>query len=484
LKEDYWKPDKNSPIPLYEQIKKYIKEKISEGYWPIGSKLPTQRQFAKSFDVNRSTIVTAIEELVSEGLLECKTKGGTIVKNNTWTLLSKTPPPDWMSYAKAGTYHPNFNTVKQINTYEYSPEITRLGTAELSPDFFPKPMIDKFSKSFLRNIQTLGYEEPKGSYALRKELSIYLKKIGVNASPEQILIVSGALQALHLISIGILYRGSTILTESPSYIYSINVFQSASMQLYGIPMDENGIQASKIIKAKRQTNAAILYTIPYFHNPTGISMSAERKKDLLSICEEERLPIIEDDTYRELYIDIEAPRPIKSLDKNDHVLLVGSMSKILFPGLRIGWVVGQESVIDRLADIKMQTDYGTSSLSQTAAVELFSSGLFFEYLKDIRKELKIRRDIALSSLNKHFFDIATWTIPHGGFYIWLSLKNPISMQKLFDYCLSKNILINPGNIYHHSSNRHIRISYSYASYEQLEISLKILSDIIRKMYKG
>ncbi len=275
---DNWKPDKALSIPLYEQIKVYIKNKISQGHWPIGSKIPTQRSLAKQFEVNRSTVITAIEDLIAEGLLEGKTKGGTVVKNNNSHLKSKTLPPDWLSYVRAGLHQPNFDTVQKITVYERSPKMIKLGAGELSPNLFPEDLMDNISKSLVNNTKSLSYGLPKGSLELRRTLSEYLKTAGIIADPEQILIVSGVLQALHLISIGILYKGSTILTEKPSYIYSVHVFQSAKMKLFGIPMDEDGLQVNKIAKYKRQRNAAILYTIPSFQNPTGICMSDKKKK--------------------------------------------------------------------------------------------------------------------------------------------------------------------------------------------------------------
>ncbi len=151
------------------------------------------------------------------------------------------------------------------------------------------------------------------------------------------------------------------------------------------------------------------------------------------------------------------------------------------PGLRIGWVVGHESVIDRLADVKMQTDYGSSSISQLAVNELISGGYYCDYLQNIRKELKVRRDITLTALGKYFSDIADWKVPKGGYFVWLRFKSPLSMPKLFNECLSKGLFINPGNIYQYKSNQHIRISYSYASYRELEYGLKILSYTVRKI---
>ena len=153
------------------------------------------------------------------------------------------------------------------------------------------------------------------------------------------------------------------------------------MILESIPMDKEGILIREVINYKKKFGGSILCTIPSFHNPTGILMSEKRRNELLFACEKERLPIIEDDIYSDLWIDEEPPMSLKSRDPNGLVLYVGSLSKALSPGFRIGWVVGPEPVIDRLADIKMQSDYGASSLSQWAATEWLQSGMYYENLK-------------------------------------------------------------------------------------------------------
>lgn len=476
-----WKPDKKSSMPLYKQIVLYIKGKIENGEWPIGSKIPSQRALANIFDVNRSTIVTAFDELTAEGLISGKTGGGTKVINNTWSLLSSKSSPDWNSYVHSGIHRPNQTFIQKINQLEFNPSLIRLGTGELSPELLPNEMMKEVFRSSINKIKPLRYEEPKGILPLREEISQYLKKDGIDVSSSSILIVSGALQALQLISVGILDRGSTVFLEKPSYLYSIYLFQSADMRLCGFPIDKEGIQVLDIPHYKQLKRGSILYTIPSFHNPTGTVMSLERRKTLLEICEKERLPIIEDGVYEDLWIDESPPKSLKSMDRNGMVLYLGSMSKSLSPGLRIGWVVGPEPVIERLADIKMQTDYGSSSLSQWIAYEWFISGLYDEYLEYIREELRIRREIAISALNKYFTDIGTWNIPKGGFYIWLKLNNNISMHDLFNKSLDKGILINPGSIYEPESSSYLRISYSYASLEDIEQSLCILAKIIKEI---
>lgn len=478
-----WKPNKSSPIPLHKQITDFIKEKISNGEWTIGYKLPPQRTLAKELGVNRSTLVTAYDELIAEGLIEGKSGSGTRVVNNTWNLLATTPPPDWNSYVKVGTHKPNLPTIQEINQVEFIPDIIRLGTGELSPNLIPSITMKKIFQQLSYKEITYGYEEPKGLLPLREQIANYLNTIGISASPSSILIVSGALQALQLISVGLLHRGSTVLTEKQSYLHSLNVFQSAGMRLVGIPLDKEGIQANLIQQYKKQQKAALLYTIPSFHNPTGTLMTLERRKQLLDICQQEQLPLIEDDVYRELWFDESPPKPIKAFDKHGMVLYLGSLSKSLSPGLRIGWIVGPEPVVEHLADIKMQTDYGSSSLSQWAAVEWFSSELYYKHINEVREQLKTRRDFTLDTLNKYFSDIAVWDKPTGGFYIWLRLLPSLSMRKLFEMALAEGILLNPGNVYDKKAEQYLRISYSFASLPNIHDGIKRLSKIIKTLAK-
>ncbi|SEN71287.1 PLP-dependent aminotransferase family protein [Lihuaxuella thermophila] len=476
-----WKPDPRSAVPLFLQIKEFIKGKIESGEWPVGTQIPTQRALARSFEVNRSTVVAALEELKADGLIQGKSGSGTRVVNHSWSLLSSSAPPDWNAYVRAGIHPPNLPAIQEINRAEFDPHVIRLGTGELSPQLYPREMMKQVMGSVSDRIHSLGYEEPKGLLPLREQLSEYLRTIGIEASPSSILIVSGALQALQLIAFGLLQQGSSVFLERPSYLYSLNVFQSAGVRLFGVPMDESGMTTTVITEQKKRRNAALLYTISSFHNPTGITMSAERRQELLRMCEQEQLPIIEDDVYRELWLDEPPPPPLKALDKNGLVLYLGSISKTLSPGLRIGWVTGPESVIDRLADIKMQTDYGSSSLSQWVATEWLASGKYFEHLDQIRRELRIRRDIALEALEDHLSGLAEWPIPKGGFYIWMRLFPSLSLRELFEQALKEGILINPGNVYDGNDSCHLRLSYSYASPGDLQNGIRRLSKLIQKL---
>ncbi|MEJ8547844.1 PLP-dependent aminotransferase family protein [Brevibacillus borstelensis] len=474
-----WKPDKLADTPVYLQMIQYMKEKIASGEWPINTRLPTQRAMAEAWGVNRSTVITALDELKAEGLIESVMGSGTIVSNNTWSLLTSAAPPDWMSYVQTADHPSNMQTIQDINKYESDSSMIRLGTGELSPELLPLRETEEILSSLNGRLTHLGYSEPKGWLPLREAVSGHLRTKGIEATPASILIVSGALQALQLISQGILRQGSGILLERPSYLYSLSVFQSSRMRLLGVPMDEEGIRPESLSRQKQLHDAALLYTIPSFHNPTGAFMSESRRRQVMAICERERLPVLEDDVYGELWLDEPGPLPLKALDQNGLVLYAGSLSKTLSPGLRIGWVVGPEPVIERLADVKMQTDYGASALSQLAAAEWLREDRYDRHLKRVRASLKERRDLACKALRRWFSDVADWQVPGGGFYIWLRLKQTRSMRTLFLRALGEGILLNPGYVYDQTDSRHLRISYAYAKEGELENALFRLSQLLR-----
>ncbi|NIK71568.1 MULTISPECIES: PLP-dependent aminotransferase family protein [unclassified Paenibacillus] len=472
--ETNWRPDRSRGIPIYRQIADYVRSKIESGEWPTGSRIPTERAAAKVFGVNRSTVVQAFAELAADGLIEGKSGSGTIV--SAASAWDKQVPklPDWESYVKTGVHRPNQRTIQDINHAEFIPDIIRLGTGEPSPDLFPKAM-NRIFRQQPSQTDIFGYPEPRGLYSLREEISKHMTGYGISVSPDSVLIVSGALQALQLIALGLLKNGSSVLTESPSYLQSLQVFQSAGMSMWGLPLDEEGLDAIALERYAASGKGTLLYTIPSFHNPTGKVMSLKRRQDVYQLCVKHKLPILEDDAYRDLWLDKPSPPPLKSLDQNGLVLYIGSMSKTLSPGLRIGWVIGPEQVIHRLADVKMQSDYGASTLSQWTVMQFLRQGLYEEHLDQVRKELRSRRAYMLQLLESYLKEAAEWEVPTGGFYIWLRFKRDISVPALFDAAIKDGVLLNPGYLYDKADRNHLRLSYSYASFEQMKTGIERLA---------
>ncbi|MFC6176644.1 PLP-dependent aminotransferase family protein [Companilactobacillus huachuanensis] len=472
-----WKPDKKSSVPVYRQIVKYMCDKVASGEWIIGSRLPSQRALAEVFDVNRSTISTAIDELTSYGIISGKSGAGTQIVSNTWSLMLPTKP-SWKKLISSGYLQENNDRMQQINRLEFAPDIIRLGTGELDPRLFPQKMWTEVLQKMSVEITSLGYAEPLGILELRQAIVEHMKQFDINVSTKNVLVTSGALQALQLISSCMLKEGSTVFTEAPTYLKSLQMFQSAGLNLKGISMDQDGIEYWKIAKQFQQSESSILYTIPTNQNPTGITMSNIRRQELMNFCIKNRLPIIEDGAYQELCFDGKPALPLKAIDDNGMVMYLGSASKTLAPGLRIGWVIASEPVIQRLGDAKMQMDYGASSLSQLVFAEFLQSGKYDKYLLDLKQTLKRRRDNALLTLKKYFQDIATWDVPIGGFYIWLTFNENVEVDDLFERALDKGILLNPGDIYDFKHNRSLRLSFAYVTSGEFNSAMHSMRTII------
>jgi len=471
-----WQPNRQGEMTLQQQIVTWITEHIERGDWVAGTKLPTQRQLALQFGVNRSTVQQALEELKAAGILESKVGSGIFVAQNSWHSLITQSQPNWQSFIDTSLHKPNYHTIQLINEYEQRDDIIRLGTGELAPTLLPTAEIEASLKELSLQPKALGYSSPQGSDKLREAICEYVKKRGIYAKPKNVCIVSGALQALQLVAVGLLEQGSIVFQEQTSYLNSVHPFQSVGMQMLSIERDE---QLAQTLAQKKRKRQAVFYAVPTLNNPTGGVWTSFEKRQLYQACKASRIPIIEDDVYHELLFEAATP-PIKSMDDSGQVLYIGSVSKTLSPGLRIGWLIGPTTVIERLADIKMQTDYGSSAISQEIVLHWLQSGKYEKHIQSLRKELLRRANFVEGILQKSFTEIASWDKPKGGFYIWLRFHEPIVDKELFTKLLHRQVLINPGYIYDSQDTQHIRLSYAYATEEELEIGLKILYECVLK----
>lgn len=478
-----WKPDRDVKTPIYDQIVTYITGRIMSGEWPAEAVVPTQRELAAIFGVNRSTVVTALEELKSRGLLETAGKLGTRISASK-DVAGQKGQPDWAYHIREGVHFSNDETIQQINRLETTPGMIRLSSGEISPNLYPQEAMRRVLVELSENLGSMGYEEPRGSMLLREQICLYLKRSGINVSPACILIVSGALQAIQLIAMGLLQAGSMVLMERPSYLYSLNILPSMGMRRYGVPVDSQGLRADLLEDFKPRNHQALLYVNPNFQNPTGTVMSEGRRQELMSICSRERIPVVEDDVYRELWLDKPLPASLKSRDDQGLVLHVGSVSKTLSPGLRIGWIAGPETVIERLSDLKMQADYGSSSLAQAAVAQWMKQGHCEQHMENLRGQLAIRRDVAIQALNTYFSDIARWEIPAGGFYVWMEILAPVRISQVFEEAIKAGVLFYPGYLYDTETNQYMRLSYSHATLEDIRTGIQKLSYIIRSLMKA
>lgn len=459
-------------------IAKYIRDKILHGDWFIGMKIPSHRKLAEQFNVNRVTIIKSIELLESESFIFTKEGSGTYVNdylNNHSTFNNWAQSMEWSAKSRSEY------TVQLINKLETDSNFIHISKGELGKNLIPEIKLQQAMISVSKYIGDLsfGYNNGYGYLNLRKLIAKRLQEDGIDISFDNILITSGALHAIQLLTTGFLSQNATIFFNTPSYIESTHVFDSFNMKKVRIPYN-NLYDFKNIIENYSFTTEGALYIEPTFNNPTGAYLPIETQKDIIKYCQIHNIPVIEDDIYRDLYFTTSPIPSMKSLDKNGNIIHISSFSKSVAPALRIGWIVASEKVIEQLADIRMQSDYGSSILSQMVIYELLKNGDFDDHVNHLRSKLKEKRDYMIEILAEHFSQTANWTVPKGGFFIWVTFNENINIKQVFfDLINKENILINPGYIYGSKYNT-VRLSFAYETVENIHYALIKLKQYVNQ----
>lgn len=470
--------DRTDKEPLYRQIVKQFESLIVNGELPPGSLLPTERELAKRLGVNRSTVSVAYDELRSRGLIHSVQGSGTRVSEDIWGASLRTP--NWRSYTETSFFRPTLPMVRRIWDAGKDPRNINLARAEISPDLWPTAVLKQLL-SDVSPMMSLGYGDPRGEQCLRFAVSEHVRQhFGLHATPEQILITAGAQQAIHLIIQSLLQPGDAVALEKPSYAYSLPVLASAGLRLFPIRMDENGLVPDDVLTLHEKHRIRMVLVNPTHQNPTGTTLNLGRRRKLLEICGDLGVPIVEDDAYGALNLETEfvAPRPVASMEGGEHqVLYIGTLSKTIAPGLRIGWITGPKSVIDRVAEVKEQIDFGASVISQVVAAKLLTSGVWEKQVEKLLVTLRQRRDTMVRCLREHVGDKLEFSIPRGGYHLWARLKKPVPETTLLDAVIRHGVLVVPGRVYG-SDHGYIRLTFANSTAEQIQAGIRRLGDAL------
>lgn len=467
-----WQPDKQGNTPVYQQIAQWLERQIIQGDLPPGAALPAERALAQRLGVNRGTVSAAYEELRAAGLLQSWQGSGTWVSRHLWGVQRV---PNWHKYTNGGAFLPAYPLVKRIQEACFDPSIVNLAKAELATPLIPTFQPQELQELLQSQLQ-LGYMHPKGDPGLREVLSRHLRdQYGIAASPEEILVTSGAQQALHLISLCLLSPGDAVAMEGPSYSYSLPLFTTAGLRLYRLSMDEEGIVPGDIRGLHQENKLRMVFVNPTYHNPTGLVMSESRRREVLDLCMELRIPLVEDDAYGALAMkgSRKPPQPIKAMDSSGAVLYVNSVSKTIAPGLRIGWLVGPRSVVERLADAKQQMDFGTSSVSQQLARRFLESDRWRAQIERLATYLCTQREAMLTALDLHLSDCAEWNVPEGSYHVWCRLREPVGERQLLDAAIREGVVFTPGSVYG-AEEGWMRLTYSWEAPDAIGAGIRRL----------
>lgn len=439
-----WKPDRTAKKAIYKQLAEYFEKGIADGTFPPDKPLPSERYLANALNVNRSTVVNAYDELEAMGLIERNRGSGTTISKDIWGITRKRIP-SWNRYIEAGSFLPNLPVTQKIRKEAIEHKLINLATGELSEDLFPKSALREITatRSF---IGSLGYDHPLGSEILRTTLTRHIKNSrGIETKPSSILITSGAQQALHLIVQCLLRPGDAVAIEDPSYNFNLPIFKTAGLQIHYLPVSKDGINPDDLQVLYKKHRIKMIFLNPDFHNPTGSSLDLKKREAVLDISSKLGIPVVEDDPYSLTAFSGDKMPTLKSLDKNGNVLYISSLSKIVASGLRIGWIVGPTSVIERLSDAKQQIDFGHSSFTQWIANDFLESPNFNLHMKHLVKELETRRDTIVQSLDMYLKDQVVYSIPQGGIHLWCHVLKEYNETQLLEESIKRGVIYVPGS---------------------------------------
>ena len=474
-----WKPDRQAKKAIYKQLAEYIEKGIADGTFPPDKPLPSERYLASALSLNRSTVVNAYGELESMGLIERNRGSGTTISKDIWGITKKRIP-SWNRYIEAGSFLPSQPVTQKIRKEAVEHKLINLASGELSEELFPKSFLSEITstRSF---IGSLGYDHPLGNEILRNTLTKHVKKSrGIETNPSSILITSGAQQALHLIVQCLLKPGDAIAIEDPSYNYNLPIFKSAGIKVHYLPVDKDGMNPEDLLSLYKKHRIKMIFLNPYFQNPTGSLLNKKKKEAILDISSKFGIPVVEDDPYSLTAFSGEKISTLKSMDRNGNVLYISSLSKIVASGLRIGWIIGPTSVIERLSDAKQQVDFGHSSYTQWIANDFLESENFHIHIKRLIKELEKRRDKIISSLDTYLKDLVEYSIPQGGIHIWCQILKNYNEIQLLEESIKRGVIYVPGSTLG-SKDGFVRFTFAKEDEDSIDEGIKRFAEALNSM---
>lgn len=378
--------------------------------------------------------------------------------------------------------------IRELLKLTQRPEVISFAGGMPAPQVFP---VERFKEACTRVLTdnptvALQYGATEGYLPLRQFIVDQMARYGILASVDNVMITSGSQQALDLIAKLFINRGDRLLVESPTYLGALQAFDLMGAEYVTVPIDDHGLDTNYVESALR-SGPKFMYVLPNFQNPGGVTLSEERRRQLVLLSDKYGIPIIEDDPYGQLRYEGEHKTPLFVLDRNHNhrddgytlgnVIYLSTFSKLLAPGMRVAWIVAPPDVIVRLVQLKQSTDLHSSTFAQMVTYEAARDGFLDEHVKVIRKCYSERKDAMLRALGDYFPEEVTWTQPHGGLFLWVTLPTGINTRKLLDEALRHDVAFVPGDPFFAEGEKgsHMRLNFSNATPEMIREGVRRLS---------
>ncbi len=383
------------------------------------------------------------------------------------------------------------SAIREILKNSSAPGVIPLSAGNPAPDAFPAEDIRAISQQLLTDtpMEALQYSVTEGYPPLRQHVKEYMaNKHHVGSDFDEILITSGAQQVMDLLTKTMLNEGDTVLCESPSFIGSLNTFRSYQARLVGVEMEPDGISIQGLQQAlETQKNIKYLYTIPNFQNPSGITMSLEKRKKVYELCRDHNVLILEDNPYGDLRFAGEDLPSIKSFDEAGIVVYAGSFSKVISPGMRVGFVIGPQPVVQKMVVCKQGEDVHSNIWAQIVCHRFMTQRDYEAHLNRLRCIYRRKSTVLLEAMEAHFAPLITWNTFQGGLFAWCTLPDSIDMLEFVRRGSQRKACVVPGTAFLTDEAQPcscFRINFSTPSDQQLEEGIQILGELAREMSAG
>ncbi len=474
--------DRRSPDPIYLQIRDRINRLIRSGTLQPGDRLPSIRVLAENTQVNKLTVIEAYSILEADGLIYARPGAGyfvheeAIAPSQAKSTFAPTqdviiPEQGEMSFFDIYTASMRAHSQKDI--------------IDLSCGFIRPYGLEHFQRATKRAMKEIAetlfnYDLPQGQPILRKQIAQLLMQQGLEVSPEALIITNGSMQAVSLALHYYVRPDDWVIVETPTYHGGLAILQELGARVIGIPMTSEGMNLELLAQYLHSHRPKLIYTISTLHNPTGITTTQSHRQQLLKLAQEYNCPVLEDNAYEGLSFS-NVPPPIKAIDPASSVTYVGTFSKTLMPGLRVGYMVPPKADYQTLLERKLLRDLSASSISQAIISEFLASGYYRRHLNQLRSLNLRSRNVMLKALEQHFPETATWTVPNGGLFLWVHLPDQAPIQAIHYEAAAQKVLVAAGSAFFPSQQGYpaMRLNFSQPI-EDIETGIAILGKVIRE----
>ena len=472
--------------PVHRQLVGYLRRAVESGRMPPGARLPAIRDLAGRLGVHRETVAGVYRELAVLGLAESGVGRGTFVR----AAAGRTPAAVQDDIHGDAPFEPMLSraatAAAALPAIDYSapPGAVRLERVVPDPTLYP---LDDYRRALERALREEGtalldYGDPRGHEDLRRLLVEDLARVGVETSADAILLTGGSTQALSIAVRAFCDPGDAVAVESPSYPGLLATLTVLGLRTVPVRLAADGLDLDALDGVLARGGVRLVCTMPTFQNPTGITTSIEHRRRLLAIATRHGVPIVEDDFQRSLRVRGRALPPLRALDPTGQVVHVGTSSKVLFPGPRVGWLVTTPRVARAAIALHRAIDLASSPLAQAALARFWRSGEYARHVRRITRELELRHARAAAALARHLPPGSTFTRPDGGLAVWVTLPEALDTLALLPAAKRRGVVYTPGTLFHPDGRRSssLRLAVGAAAADGVERGIRALGDAARE----